>query len=339
MKRICFCFLYAVFLLCSMFLMFSCSDNDSNGNDGEDKKYTGIPLIILDNDIGSSTDDLFAMQMAYMYHRKGLCRLLGVVVNREGEDYAACADVMNTYYGFGFLPLGLERDGVKNPRVFNDYRKLAEVKTSDGQLMFKTTIKDYSSIPDGCTVYRRLLAAQPDHSVSICSIGFCTNLAHLIKTEGDEVSPLSGLQLIRKKVKCLYIMGGVFTSSDEPDYNFVMSGQSVRDLFALWPIDVEVVFSPMEVGNAIEYLKEDVLADLSWADSHPIKYVYENIYNVNGGQKMWDPLTLIQAVEGDEEFILSERGVVTLSSEAATILSLLPRDIAAIRSLARMSGI
>ena len=33
---------------------------------------------------------------------------------------------------------------------------------------------------------------------------------------------------------------------------------------------------------------------------------------------MWDPLTLIQAVEGDEEFILSERGVVTLSSEAAT---------------------
>ena len=69
-------------------------------------EYTGIPLVILDTDIGSSTDDLFTMMMLYRYQEKDGCRLLGVVVDREGEDCAACADVMNTYYGHGDIPIG-----------------------------------------------------------------------------------------------------------------------------------------------------------------------------------------------------------------------------------------
>ena len=28
----------------------------------------------------------------------------------------ACADVINTYYGYGDIPLGLIRDGIKNLR-------------------------------------------------------------------------------------------------------------------------------------------------------------------------------------------------------------------------------
>ncbi len=67
--------------MCGMFVMLSCSNN-ANGNDDDKQGYTGVPLIILDNDIGSSTDYLFAMQMAYMYHRQGRCRLLGI----EGDE-------------------------------------------------------------------------------------------------------------------------------------------------------------------------------------------------------------------------------------------------------------
>lgn len=48
--------------------------------------YTGAPLVILDTDLGSSTDDLFSMQMLYRYHDKGRCKLLGVVVDRMGEN-------------------------------------------------------------------------------------------------------------------------------------------------------------------------------------------------------------------------------------------------------------
>ncbi len=54
--------------------------------------------------------------------------------------------------------------------------------------MSKRTISDYSTLTDGWTLYRALLASQP-----------------------DELSSLSGVELVRKKVKSLYIMAGVFT--------------------------------------------------------------------------------------------------------------------------------
>ena len=57
--------------------------------------------------------------------------------------------------------------------------------------MFRCSISDYASLPDGYVLYRRLLAAQPDHSVSICSIGFVTALAALLLSEGDDLFSLS----------------------------------------------------------------------------------------------------------------------------------------------------
>ena len=49
----------------------------------------------------------------------------------------------------------------------------------------------------------------------------------------------------------------------------------------------------------------------------PIKQVYLN-YNCNTGQKMWDPMAVINAVEGDELFNFSPWGVVTFHPDATT---------------------
>ena len=92
--------------------------------------------------------------------------------------------------------------------------------------------------------------------MSICSTGFVSCLVQLLVSEPDEISPLSGVELVRKKVKCLYIMAGIFTSSDEPDYNFLQDPTYAKLLFQSWPRDVDVVYSPMEVGNEIEYTDE-----------------------------------------------------------------------------------
>ena len=73
----------------------SCSSNDVNPvTPPEEEAYTGIPLVIFDTDIGSSTDDLFSLEILHYYQQQGRCKLLGVVVDREGEDCAACADVI-----------------------------------------------------------------------------------------------------------------------------------------------------------------------------------------------------------------------------------------------------
>ena len=311
--------LVILLMLSSVLGIFSCTSVDDNEG-GYTPPYTGVPLVIYDTDLGSSTDDLIALRMLYNYANEGRCKLLGVVVNREGEDCAAVADVMNTYYGYSNLPIGLERDGVKDPHVFINYKKLYEHTTPQGELMFKRTYSDYSKLPDGWKLYRQLLASQPDNSVSICSTGFISCIAQLLGSEPDEFSPLNGVELVRQKVKCLYLMAGVFTTSEEPDYNFLQAPLFAEEFFDLWPKDVDIVFSPMEVGNEIDYTPETVISDISWTDIHPIKQVYMT-YDCDTGQRMWDPLTVIQAVEGDALFTLSERGIVNLTEHCATVFT------------------
>ena len=292
----------------------ACSKDD---NPTGPQAYKGVPLLIVDTDIGSSTDDLFALEMAYHYASQGKCKLLGVVVDREGEDCAACTDVMNTYFGYGNVPIALVRNGIANPKVFIDYKALPGYKKPDGTLMFQSSVADYSSLPDGWQLYRQLLAAQPDKSVSICSIGFVICLAQLLESGADEYSPLSGVELVRQKVKCLYLQGTRF-KEQKVSYNLFQCINFAETFFRLWPSDVDIIFSPGDVGDRIEYVPEQVIADIDWTDYHPIKQVYMTC-NCNTGQKMWDPLTVINAVEGNSLFSLSGRGTVTITSEGITL--------------------
>lgn len=310
----------AATLVCSAIIVLTSCSIDDNPTE-QPNEYTGVPLIILDTDIGSSTDDLFTMMMLYRYQDQKRSKLLGVVVNREGEDYAACADVMNTYYGYGYIPIGLIRDGIKSPKVWIDYKALPTHTDSSGELMFQRSIADYSTLPDGWQLYRQLLAAQPDHSVSILSIGFVTCLAQLLQSGPDEYSSLNGVELVRRKVKCLYMMGGVFGDADEPiEYNFSIGVDFAQAFFNLWPDDVDIIMSPGEVGDDIEYRPEQVIADIDWTDRYPIKQVYLN-YNCDTGQKMWDTLTLINAVEGNSLFTLSTCGTVTVGNQGETFFT------------------
>jgi len=319
MKKVMNWMLAAILVFGAMTALTSCS-NDDKVVELDQEGYAGVPLIILDTDIGSSTDDLFALEMLYRYQEQNRSRLLGVVVDREGEDYAACADVMNTYYGHGDIPIGLIRDGIKNPKVWIDYKALPTHTDSNGKLMFQRTVPDYSSLPDGWQLYRQLLAAQPDHSVSIVSTGFVTCLAQLMASGADGYSSLSGVELVRRKVKCIYLQGGVFGDAEEPDYNFAQGITFAKPFFQLWPQEVDMVFSPMEAGQDVEYTPEQVIADVSWTDAHPIKQVYMQC-DCNTGQRMWDVMPVVQAVEGDALFSLSGRGTVQFTDQAKTIFT------------------
>lgn len=76
---------------------------------------------------------------------------------------------------------------------------------------------------------------QPDHSVSICTSGFVTALAQLLMSEPDDYSPLSGVELVRQKVKCIYMQGGVFSLSARGTVSITWSA--------------ETFFTPSPTGN------------------------------------------------------------------------------------------
>ena len=275
--------------------------------------------VILDCDMGSSTDDLFALMMLYRYMDMKRCTLLGVIVDRMDRANADAVDVMNNYYGYPDIPIGLEKAGVVAPHVYIPYHNMAYARSTDAEPLFKRSVGDDGEYMDGYKLYRKILAQQPDKSVTIASIGFVTSLARLLESGPDEYSPLSGQELVQRKIKNIYCMGGVFGDSFEHDYNFTAAIDFSLKFFELWPKDIDIVFSPGEVGDPLYYSAAQIIEDMNWTDAHPIKWIYQFLTE-DKFQKMWDPLAVLNAVEGDDViYELSPRGWVTLTPTGETI--------------------
>ena len=116
-------------------------------------------------------------------------------MDREGEKNAACVDVFNTYYGHPDIQIGLVRNGINNPIVWNDYSGIAQWKDSVGNCLFRHSIKDYSTLPDVWELYRTQLLSAPNKSVTIVSVGFIAALSQLLESEGYSSQEMShGIQ-------------------------------------------------------------------------------------------------------------------------------------------------
>ncbi|MCR5151825.1 MAG: hypothetical protein K6A98_01580 [Prevotella sp.] len=281
--------------------------------------------LILDADFGSSTDDLFALMMIHHYIDEGKADLKGVIVDREGEKNAGVVDIFNTYYGHPDIPIGLERNGVKNPRCFIPYNGIYDLTDTYGAPLFKRT-KDLSSLPEGYKLYRQLLSQADDKSIAVVAIGFATTLSQLFESQGDEFSPLSGLDLFEKKVKAVYIQSGRFEAGDSLcGYNMRAASKQSAVFYDKLPKSVDIVMSPSNIGDQMNYVPQDVLADLSYTEVNPIKSVY-TYYHCDTGQRMWDTNCLVNAVMGDEEYNLSPRGWVTFIEKGKESMMLFLED-------------
>lgn len=281
--------------------------------------------MILDSDFGSSTDDLFALMMLNHYIDEKRVDLKGIIVDREGEKNAGVVDIFNTYYGHPDIPVGLERNGVKNPRCFIPYNGICDLKDAQGNPLFKRSF-DASKCPDGYKLYRQLLSKADDNSVVVVAIGFVTTLAQLFESGPDEYSPLNGVDLFGKKVKAVYIQSGRFEAGDSLcGYNMRAASKHAAIFYDKLPKNVDLVMSPSNIGDNMDYLPKDVVADLSTSKVNPIKAVYTN-YTCDTGQRMWDTNCLVNAVEGDDDYYLSPRGWVTFVDKGEESLMLFRED-------------
>jgi len=270
-------------------LIASCGGNQNN-------TASKPAAAILDCDLGSSTDDLFALTMLYDAHKNGLLDFKAVMIDRGGLEYLRLADIVNTYYGFADMPIGKVHDAPKNTQVFIPYWKLAKPEEYAEMPTFKRTYTDQQleQLPDAENLYRQILANEPDTSVVIFSIGFPTNIAHLLDTKADKFSNLDGVALVKQKVKALYIMGGELSlDTPEPDYNLKQDPENALTMMNKWPS--KIYFSPGSTGHKIDYAPECVIADQKKfkLDDSPICKTYE-LFDCNTGQRMWDACAIQQ---------------------------------------------
>ena len=298
MKRIKTTLGWMVFAL-AMGLATSCSKDDDSASDSPEPQPVA-KTVILDTDITSSTDDVVTMVALYNLMDQGVIDLKAIMVDRMGDMNPKFADIMNTYYGHPYIPIGMVHDGAENPKVWIDYGKMAEPETYTDEPVFKRTLSNaqIDELPDAAKLYRKILSQCPDSSVTILSIGFSANLAHLLESEGDEYSPLTGVELVAKKVAAIHQQAGHFGEAAEPDYNFNQDKDHAYIYMDKCP--APMYFSPQESGDKFHYNNEDLLADLKSVgkEDSPLYHIYTH-HTVNKTQHMWDVVTLMQMLHPD----------------------------------------
>lgn len=100
---------------------------------------------------------------------------------------------------------------------------------------YPSAVKNSTQVPTAVQVYRKALAASPDGSVRIASIGITTNMRDLVQSAADEHSPLDGRALIAQKVAEIVWMDGMCALSlvSRSTANSLPGTRCTRQLFRL----------------------------------------------------------------------------------------------------------
>lgn len=254
------------------------------------------PRVIIDTDLSLWWDDATALGMANVLHQRDEMRVVGVVVDVPNSVAVAAVDAINTFYGNPDIPLGAV-DGSAADTFAHGY-------TDELVRRLPHSVEHSDDVPNAVDLYRQLLAAEPDESVTIVAIGSYTNLAGLLDSRPDEFSDLSGRELVEGRVDRLVVMDGLF-----PDGGPALTNQEIDPRAAEavvtgeWPTPIAWV----DGFNGIQTLVGGTLCTDSAADQ-PMRIVYEELFACEPpGDGNWDAPTLLYAI-GDSEDAFEELG-------------------------------
>ena len=244
--------------------------------------------IIFDTDIGTDVDDAGALAILHIMADRGEAEVLATMSANQNRWCAPALDVINTYYGREDIPIGCSRTGPDPEEWYHD---------SVGEFPHDLTNSD--DAPDAVALYRKILSAQPDNSVTIVVVGWLTNMAELLDSKPDQYSPLTGRELVEVKVKELVSMGGRWPNSpkDEGEYNFTMDGSAAHKVISDWPGKI------MFTGLGKDVMTGAGLVARGPKDN-PVLAFYQNFFK---GYKVserssWDLIAVLYAVRGLSDY-------------------------------------
>ena len=279
--------------------------------------------IIFDTDIGGDCDDAGTLAMLHRLCDKGEAELLAVTACYASPYVAGCIDAINRFYGRE-VPVGV------NYAVRNDSRGVYAGALCDC-FPNRFPAEDYGTErapQDTLSLLRRTLAEAKDGSVTLVVTGNLGSMARLATSPADEYSPLTGGELIAKKLRRTVLMGGRFTESWPmtiyPDgnpaggavtweWNIYGSGlETARTAFDSWM--GELVLSSYEIGSYIHTMAG--YPDRA-AKGDPVALAYE-IHNHGAGRCSWDHTAMLEAVRPGRYWNYHAMGRITVDGALVT---------------------
>ncbi len=196
--------------------------------------------VVFDTDMGSDCDDVGALALLHAYADEGLVEILACVFSSGKVPYGAgVMDAINVYYGRPEIPVGADHE-----LSFGDpVDKMSAEKLAKDQAAFGNRIVHNHDAEEQVSLLRRVLADAEDSSVVYITVGHTKGLHDLMISSPDEHSPLSGRQLIERKVNRWVALGALWASNPDghraKDWNFFRNGAAPYTdvLLEQWPVE------------------------------------------------------------------------------------------------------
>ena len=262
--------------------------------------------LIFDSDMGPDYDDVGAITIMHALADKGDVKILATMASTKYDGVAGVLSVFNTYFKRADLPVGVPKG---NALTLRDWQHWTDTLLAN----YPHKIKSNNDAADAVTLYRKILAAQPDHSVTVVTIGFLTNLSNLLNTGPDGYSALSGSELVKKKVKLLVCMGGKFPSGYE--FNVMKDAPASQNVYAHW--STSVIFSGFEIGEKIKVGLP--LIHNPAIKNDPVKDVFRISIPMDKedslGRMSWDETAVLVAIKGYSQWYTLHKGRITVADD------------------------
>jgi len=272
---------------------------------------TKVVPIIFDTDMDIDCDDTGALAILHALMDQGETNILGIICDVPVEATAKVAVVINNYYNQVNIPVGIVYDEeYEQGKKYKMYRfaKKNHISRTNGyypeeiaRQFYPNELKDLK-FRDDVSLYRKLLSQSEDNSVVIIAVGLLTALKNLLESEADEISSLSGVELIKKKVARLVTMGMGRFPSCNAEFNWLMDWEAARKVINNWPTELVV----STYGN--QFLTGKTLTSKT-PETNPVRKAYEiYLQGPNKGNYNWDLVAALYGVRGADPYFEELRG-------------------------------
>ena len=225
--------------------------------------------VILDVDMNTDVDDVCAVRMATTLDDLGIIDLKAVCYCVDNSNISALRGLLH-HDGKDDVLIGQGTEQRDDDSPYWDVLRQYDDNNED----LDTAVRQY-----------RKVLSNSDRAVDIVVTGHLTNLEALLKSESDDISSLSGKELILSKVGQLYVVGG-----ENPkgwSNNLALTTEDIivtQYVSENW--ELPIVFSPSQTGGQLVCGK--YLQDLDVDRLDPVtQCLYA--FGTSTGRAAWDP--------------------------------------------------
>ena len=273
------------------------------------KQKNELPApVIFDTDMGPDYDDAGAIALLYAFADSNKINILATMASTKYEGVAGVLNVFNTYFKRPNMSIGIPKNYAVEQR---DWQHWTDTLLTN----YPHEIKKNNEAEDAVTLYRKLLAKQPDNSVTIITVGFLTNISNLLQTKPDTYSSLSGVDLVKKKVMKMVSMAGKFPEGKE--FNVFKDIEASQYAFAHFP--KPVYFCGFEIGEHIQCGLP--LVHNNAIRNSPVKDVFRisipQAAEDSAGRKSWDEVTTLLAISDYTPYYSIKEGNIVVAEDGS----------------------